>query len=170
MDEGQNSTGFVVVGRVLAPWGVHGELRVEVHSDAPGRFDAGGVLFVQGQPFTIGRAFSHKRSSLVLRLDGIETGEQAEALRGKWLEVPQEQVPPLPRGRYYHFQLMGMRVYTVQDQYLGVIDEILATGANDVYLVREGGKEVLIPALEEVIKEVDVENGIMRVELMEGLL
>ena len=170
MDEGPNSAGFVIVGRVLASWGIHGEMQVAVHSDTPGRFDAGGVLFVQEQPFTISRSFSHKRSSLLLKLDGIETRDQAEEMRGKWVEVPEGQTPPLPQGKYYHFQLIGLQVYTIENQYLGVIDEILATGANDVYLVRDEGKQVLIPALEKVIKEVDVDSGIMKVALPKGLL
>ena len=105
----------------------------------------------------------------MLKLEGINSRSEAESLRDSFLMVPEDMVPPLPEGEYYHFQIIDMQVYTQEREYLGQITQILSTGSNDVYVVSHDGQELLIPALDEVIKEVDVERGMMTVELPEGL-
>ena len=83
--------------------------------------------------------------------------------------VPEEMVPPLPEGIYYHYQIIDMHVYTEEKEYLGQIIDILSTGSNDVYVVSDGGPTILVPALEDVIKEVDVEQARMTVDLPLGI-
>ncbi|MFQ5861321.1 MAG: ribosome maturation factor RimM, partial [Dehalococcoidia bacterium] len=141
----------MVVGRVGRPQGVRGELRVQVLSDSPQRFAVGGVLFIQGRPYRIERSFPHQEGRVV-KLEGIESRNEAEKLRGQLLEVPEEAVPPLPQGQYYHYQILGMRVVTQEGEELGKVADILSTGSNDVYVVREEGGwgELLGPALEGV--------------------
>jgi 16S rRNA processing protein RimM len=83
--------------------------------------------------------------------------------------VPEGMAPPLPEGAYYHFQIVDMRVYTRGKEYLGIITQVLSTGSNDVYVVCHQGRELLVPALEGVVREVDVEGRRMVVDLPEGL-
>lgn len=105
----------------------------------------------------------------ILKLRGIDTREDAEGLAGVELEVPTEDVPPLPDGSYYHFQILDMEVWTSAGELLGIVVDILITGSNDVYVVRGGDREILVPALEDVVLEVDVEGGRLTVDLPEGL-
>ena len=172
MDEGTSSKTLpdrVVVGRVLAPRGLHGEVRVEVISDSPERFSAGGILYADGRAHRIQRSSELPRGTLALKLAGINTRDDAETLRDSYLMVPEELVPTLPEGKYYHYQIIDMRVYTEEQEYLGQITDILSTGSNDVYVVSDEGQTILVPALEDVIKEVDIEQGTMTVDLPEGI-
>ena len=84
-------------------------------------------------------------------LEGVDSRSQAEGLRGTLLMVPEDMIPPLPEGEYYHFQLADMAVFTREDEYLGRITRVLSTGANDVYVVAHEGRELLIPAIEDVV-------------------
>jgi 16S rRNA processing protein RimM len=170
MDKDVVPKGLVVVGRVRAPQGLKGEIRVEVMSDSPGRFSAGGILYLMGEPYRIEGSSMLPRGDVVLKLEGIEDRAGAERFRGAVLTVPEDMVPPLPEGTYYHFQIIDMRVYTQEDEYLGMVTEILPTGTNDVYVVSGNGREILIPALDHVIKGMDVEGGRMTVELPQGLV
>ena len=169
MDEGTGSNRHVIVGTILGARGVNGEVNVAVTSDSPGRFSTGGVLHLEGTPRTILRSYELSRGRVGLKLEGIDSRTEAQTLRGSHLTVPEEMVPPLPQGKYYHFQIVDMRVYTVEGEYLGKVAEILSTGSNDVYIVSQEGKDILIPALEEVIADVDVGKGMMTVDLPQGL-
>lgn len=100
-------------------------------------------------------------------MDGIAA---AEKLRQQPLEVPRSQAQPLPPGQYYVFQIIGLEVWTTGGDNLGHVAEIMPTASNDVYLVRGPRGEVLIPAIEAVIKEIDLERGRMTIEAIEGLL
>ena len=90
-------------------------------------------------------------------------------LIGQWLTVPLEAVEPLPEGEYFHFQLIGLRVVTVEGEALGEVSEIIETGSNDVYVVNGPAGQVLIPAIASVVQQVDLEQGVMAVQLMEGM-
>jgi 16S rRNA processing protein RimM len=90
-------------------------------------------------------------------------------LVGEWVTVAEETTPPLPEGEFFHFQLLGLRVVSLQGEELGRITEIIQTGSNDVYLVSDDKDEVLIPALAQVVRKVDLQAGVMVVELIDGL-
>jgi 16S rRNA processing protein RimM len=105
----------------------------------------------------------------VLKLASIDTEEDAEALRGAPVEVDASALPRPPAGTYYHYQIIGAKVVTTGGEDLGVVAEILETGSNDVYVVRADGSEVLVPALAGVILDVDVDRGVIEVDLPEGL-
>jgi len=166
--QGDERREWVVVGRVRSARGVRGQLRVEVMSDSPGRFAPGQVVFIDGRAFRIERSVLFKEDR-VLKLEGVDSREGAEALKGCILTVPAESLFPLPQGSYYHYHLVGMGVYTREGRFLGKLIEILSTGGNDVYVVRAGGKELLLPALDDVVLEVDVDNRRMMVEVPPGL-
>ena len=106
---------------------------------------------------------------MIVKLEGIDSRTAAEGLRNKSLTVPQDQVPVLPQGEYYHFQIIDLEVSTSEGEHLGQIVEIISTGANDVYVVASEAGQLLIPAIDHVIKEVDLDRGIMVVQLPEGL-
>jgi 16S rRNA processing protein RimM len=160
---------FVSVGRILAPWGTKGDLKVEIMTDFPERFAPGRRVYVDKQPLTIERSRPHKEN-LVVKLTTIDSREAGEKFRGRLLEIPHSEVYPLPEGEYYRFELMDLEVWTTEGEPLGEIVDILVTGSNDVLVVRKEGSEVLIPAIEDVIKFVDIEKGRVVIELISGLL
>ena len=126
-----------------------------------------------GRPYVIQRSIGLGRGAVSLKLEDVNSRTQAKALQGGSLTVPEEMVPLPPEGEYYHYQIMDMQVYTNEREYLGRIAEIFSTGTNDVYVVRrkdkDKDKELLIPALEEVVLEVDTDEARMTVDLPEGL-
>ncbi len=159
----------IVVGVIRSAWGLRGDVSVEPLSDAPDRFAPGGVLYLRGKPVRIERARPAKRG-LLLKLDAVADRTQAEALRGERLTILPDQAEPLPDGVYYHYQIIGMRVQTDEGEPLGVITEIIVTGGNDVYVIaKPGSRDLLIPALPDVVLDVDVPNGLMLVSLPDGL-
>ena len=122
---------------------------------------AGRTLRVQGRRM--------HRGMVLVKFRGIDTHEDASRLAGVELEVPVNEVPPLPDGSYYHFQILDMEVWTSSGELLGVVEDILSTGSNDVYVVRRGAEEVLVPAIEDVVLQVDVDGGRLTVDLPDGL-
>jgi len=119
--------------------------------------------------YAVRRARVHE-SQVLLTLVGVDDRDAAEALRGQWIYVAIEDALPLGEGEYYHFQIVGLQVITAEGEALGRVSEILPTGANDVYVIQGPRGEILVPALEGVILNVDLPNGRMIVRLPEGLL
>jgi len=148
--------------------GVRGELKIEPLTDAPGRFTPGATVHAAGAPRTMRSARLHG-GILLLQLEGIDTRERAEELRGALLEVPEVELPQLERGSYYRHEIVGLQVFDRQGQPLGRVVQVLETGANDVYVTRSDEGELLIPAIDSVVKDVDVAAGRMTVELLPGL-
>lgn len=160
----------VIVGRIRSAWGLRGDVSVEVLSDAPKRFAPGSLLRLRGRSTRVEHSRKGKRGLLV-KLDAVNDRTQAEALRGSELTVLPCEVEPLPDGVYYHFQILDMRVVTDGGEQLGTVKEIIVTGGNDVYVIHEEGRrDILIPALPDVVLDVDVEAGVMTVDLPDGLV
>jgi 16S rRNA processing protein RimM len=162
------SEGYVAVGRVAAPRGVQGELKVEPLTDFSERFDPGQTLWAAGVRREVETSRRHRRQVL-LKLSGIDSTHDAEALRGALLEIPASELAALEDGQYYRFQILGMTVQDAGGHDLGTVVDIVHTGANDVYVVHGPQGELLIPAIDDVVRKVDVERRRMVVELMEGL-
>ncbi len=161
----------LIVGRVLAPWGRRGEVRVEILTDFPERFSQLEEVLVGDErvPYRL-EAARLQRGYAILKLFGVDATEEAEALRGALLYIPVSEAMPLEAGQYYQYQILGLDVWTVAGRHLGRVSEILETGANDVYVVRQDGREVLIPAVADVVQEVDLERQRLVVTLPPGLL
>ena len=153
----------MAVGLVAAPWGVRGDVKVQPLTDFPERFQPGATLWVRGYRHKVQRS-RWSRGLVYLGLRGVDSRDAADKLRGALLEVPETDLPPLPEGQYYRFQIVGLEVWTPQGDALGRVEEVLSTGSNDVYVIRGGPRELLIPALEDVVKEVDLEGGRLVVE------
>ncbi|MFS8525234.1 MAG: ribosome maturation factor RimM [Limnochordales bacterium] len=165
---------FVSIGEVTAPHGVRGEVRVWPRTDFPERFQRLERVFVRRpgrvpQELAVERARFHK-GFVIVKLEGVDTRDDAETLRGALLQVPGDQVVPLPEDHYYVFQIVGLEVVDEDGRELGVVKEVLFTGANDVYVVeRADGSELLLPAVKDVVLRVDVDAGRMVVRLLPGL-
>lgn len=165
----QNDESMVIVGQIKGAWGLQGDLKVEILTDNPERFSPGKALYLEDQLVQIERS-RRVRTGILLKIDLVNDRTKAGALQGKFLSVPQQDVEPQPEDSYYHFQILDIAVWTEDDEYLGELKEILSTGSNDVYVVKDGDKkEVLIPALKEVVLEINLPDGRMTVRLLEGL-
>ena len=160
--------GYVQVGVVAGAHGLLGQIRIAPSTDNAERFRSGSVVYIRERPYTV-RAAVASRQHLLVRLEGVESADAARALAQAPVEVPAAEVPPLPEGSYYHFQVLDMAVYDVAGAYLGRLEEVLSTGANDVYLVRGEETELLVPALEGVVVAVDVQGRRMTVDPPPGL-
>lgn len=159
---------FVAVGAVKTVWGRLGELRVKPLTDNPGRFLAGQELYILGARYVLEGVRSHK-GDFLLKLEGINNIQDASPFEGATMEVPLDWLDQLPEDTFYQFELLGMEVWSSTGDYLGTVTHIIETGSNDVYVVRGGDREILIPAIGDVVKHVDVETQRMVVDLMEGL-
>jgi 16S rRNA processing protein RimM len=163
---------YIPVGRVVNTHGAKGEVRVQPLTDDPSRFEELKTVYVQEdgrmKSLSVGTVRYHK-GMVLLTFPEIGDMDQGAALKGQFLRIPETELKPLPEGRYYIFQLVGMDVYE-GDRYYGKIAEVLQPGSNDVYVVRDGGREILVPALKWVIRSVDLEANRMEVTLPPGLL
>ncbi|MGH8630164.1 MAG: ribosome maturation factor RimM [Burkholderiales bacterium] len=162
---------FLEIGRVLRPWGVQGEVKIEVLASRPEEVKRARRVYLgeEARPFDVQRARS-QRGAMLLKLAGCDTPEQADALRGLPVSIAFRDATPLRPHQFYQHQIIGLQVVTPEGDDLGQIVEILETGANDVYVVRGRRGEVLLPARVEVVKRVDLEAGQMIVSLLPGLL
>ena len=120
-------------------------------------------------PFVLEGSRLHKGNAL-LKLGGCDDRDAAEKLRGQLVQIPIEEAMPLGDDEYYVYQIVDLDVWTAEGEYLGRISEVLFTGANDVYVVQGEKGEILIPAVEDVVLEVDLDGGRLTVQLMEGLI
>ena len=162
---------YLVIGFLRRPFGVSGEILMDLHTDFPERFRTGRKIYVgdEYKPMTLASVRPHGENMLV-RLRGVNTPEMAGQYRNTWIFIKTKDAPPLPEGKYYQYQLLGLKVVDEADHPLGTLTEILETGANDVYVVTdEAGKETLLPAIPSVILDVQPEAGFIRVHLLEGL-
>ena len=162
---------YLSVGYLRRPHGVHGELIMALHTDFPERMKSGRRLFIGEDhlPMTLTSVRPH-RSGLLVKFEGVETPEDAGLLRNQWAYIKTKDAPPLPKGQHYQHELLGFKVVDEDDLPLGRLVEIMATGANDVYVVRDdSGKEILLPSIPSVILDLDIGARLMRVHLLEGL-
>jgi 16S rRNA processing protein RimM len=161
----------LIIGQVIAPRGVRGELRVEIKTDDPARFMGLSEVYLGDSltHFVVERARLHQGHAL-LELQGLQDRNTAEQWRGALVRVEIQDALPLEKDEYYYHQIVGLTVSTVEGQTLGRVTEILPTGANDVYVVHGAQGEILLPAIKEVIVRVDLAAGSLVVRLPDGLL
>ena len=204
----KNEPEHLIVGQVVAPFGVKGTLKVNILTEFPERFrkldtillapftfiEPGAapraaldpatvrgsvalpVRVVDGQieaikppsaptPYNIESTQVHK-GQFLLKLEGVDGPDEAEALRGCWLLVPREGAKKLPRGSYYIYQIVGLDVYTEAGEHIGKVDDVIVAAANDVYVVKgpgvqEPSGELLVPAIKAVVKRMEMKRGRM---------
>jgi 16S rRNA processing protein RimM len=166
--------GYMAVGMITSAHGLRGEVKMELHTDFPERFapDVEVYLGDELEKVTISAARPHQGQMLV-QFQGIEDRTAAEELRGLWVFIADEDAAELEEDTYFVHDIIGLSVQTTSGQLLGTVSEVLFTGANDVYVVQtadEPRREILLPAIDEVIKQVNLDEGILTVELLPGLL
>lgn len=160
----------VAVGRINAPWGLKGFVKVTPFTSNPERFAAGSVVLVLGEPTEILEVVTPQGYPIV-RFKGYVDREAVEPLLGTTIEVEPESLPDLPEGEWYVDDLLGVHVFTAAGDEIGELTEVLRTGSNDVYVVqRRVGRDVLIPAIDGVLVEVDLAARRMVIEPVPGLL
>jgi 16S rRNA processing protein RimM len=153
----------LTIGRIASPHGVRGEFRMYIFSHFPERVPDLPYVFLgdEEQPRKLVRA-RLKGNLAIMRIEGVNTREMADELRGTDVRVDLENAAPLEEGEYYHFELIGLTAVDESGNVLGEVTDIIETGANDVYVIKdEEGKETLIPALEDVIPEINIPEGRM---------
>lgn len=168
---------YLLIGKVLRPHGVRGELRVQVLTDYPERISKLETVFIgtgnndeNATPYALNHARPHQ-NYMLLTLENVNDREQADLLRELFVMVALENAVPLEEGEYYLYQLEGLQARTDDGQILGTVSEVLETGANDVYVITSPKYgEILIPVTDETIVKVDVAAGYIIVHLLEGLL
>lgn len=167
------SEDWVTIGRIVALFGVRGDVKVLPETDIPNRFSQLGEVYVgpEHQRRRVTKASPYRESMVLLRLAGIDSANAAAALIGQAIAIPLAQLPTLPADQYYIHDLIGLRVESSSGQKLGVIVDVLPTGANDVYVVREAGtgRDVLAPAVKEMVKRVDLAAGVIIIDPLPGL-
>jgi 16S rRNA processing protein RimM len=162
----------VTIGRIAAPHGLRGEVRATLETDFPERFDGlRDAWLVRGdhvEPITITGRRPH-RGGVLLTLAGVGDVEAAAGLRGAEIAVPRDAVVPLAEGQFYIFEIIGLRVLTAAGQELGRVAEVLRGPVHDVYVVRGEAGDTLVPALRDVVRQIDRASGEIVVDLPSGL-
>jgi 16S rRNA processing protein RimM len=169
----QNETDWAIIGQIVALFGIHGELKVRLLTDIPNRFAGLESIYVGAKhtSYSIQSVRPYKGEMIVLNLTGIDDANAAEPLRNQELAIPSSELATLPPGSYYQHDILGLHVLTLDGQELGQIVEIIVTGSNDVYSVKKPeGAQVLIPAIKDVIKRIDLIHRTMHIDPLPGLL
>ena len=174
MNRSVENEDHVLVGEIVGVHGIKGTNKIRSYAESLSLFNPGDSILVRESG---GREKNRKikwvkphTGTALISFSGINERSQAEALVGAELLVPKKELTELAEDSHFWFDLIGMAVYTTEDKYLGRIESIIETGSNDVYEVCDGKKEVLIPAIESVVLDVDVKAKRMLVELPEGLI
>jgi 16S rRNA processing protein RimM len=160
---------FIPIARVVAPWGIRGEVKAEPLTDFSDRFVCGETIYLQELPLTIESSRFHG-NLVILKIATIDSRNKAEGIRGLFLEIPSDQLHSLSEGEYYRFQLIGLKVLSTEGKLLGQLSDVIQTGSNDVYEISSDTGVFLIPATDEVVKSIDIDKGCMVIELLKGLI
>jgi 16S rRNA processing protein RimM len=163
-------TDLITIGKIVAPHGVRGDIRIFPLTDFPDRFhDLKEVVVEDAGELKIESARPHKKF-ILLKFSGIDTMDDAKRLSGKLIKVRREDAVKLPEGQYFIFDIIGLSVFTEDGEQLGVITDVLQPGSNDVYVVEQPDKsELLIPAIKEVVMKIDIVSKQMVVKLQEEM-
>ena len=162
---------FLIIGKILKPHGVRGEMRVMPHTDLPERFTWLESVYVgQKKPKRIEvESVRFHKNLILLKLVGYDSRESIDSLRNQWLQVPESEAIPLEEGEYFLYQLEGLSVKTDEGEVLGTIKQVIQTGANNVFVVNGSHGELLIPDIEEVVLDIDFDAELMVVHVIDGL-
>ncbi len=156
-------------GKIVNTHGLRGEVKALYYTDGPAFFDTVSTLHLSsGKSLTLS-SWRQNKGAVLLKFKEIGAVEEAEALVGQTLSVSRKDLPPLPEGRYYIADILGMEVETDEGRKLGKVTDVFKTGSNDVYTVR-GDREYLIPVIDEVILSTDLAAGKITIKPLKGLL
>ena len=162
------------IGQIVNTFGIKGMVKVKPFTDDIRRFDELKTVYVEKNStkteYEIEEVKYHK-DMVLIKFKGIDKVEQAEMFRNSYLTVSRDSIEKLEEGRYYIVDLLGLEVYTDEQILLGTLEDIFNTGSNDIYVVKDKqGKQILLPAIQDVIKQIDIENKKIIVHLLPGLI
>ena len=167
-------TKYLEIGQIVNTFGIKGMVKVKPFTDHIERFSNLEKIYIKnksGQTEYKIQEVKYHKNMVLIKFEGIENPEQADLLRNSYLIVDRETEEPLEPGRYYIVDMIGLDVFTDDNEYLGKLEDIYNTGSNDIYVVKnELGKQVLLPAIEDVIKNIDMDNKKVIVHLIPGLV
>ena len=156
--------GHVTVGQVVGPQGLHGGFRVSCLTDFPERFDKGRILYLGGKPHKV-RSVSWHKGQARIEVEGVETVEDAEALRWTYLTVPADERPELDDDEYLATDLIGLTAYDQNGNELGKVEEVLPSPAHSLLVIAG----VMVPSVSEFVKDIDLEQGRITIHVIPGL-
>ncbi len=162
------------IGQIVNTFGIKGMVKIKPFTDDIRRFDELKKVYVEKKgnqvEYEIEEVKYHK-DMVLIKFKGIDKVEQAELLRNSYLSVSRDSVEKLEEGRYYIVDMLGLEVYSDEQVLLGTLEDIFNTGSNDIYVVKnKEGKQILLPAIQDVIKQIDMENKKIIVHLLPGLI
>ncbi len=169
----RQETAWATIGQVVALFGIRGELKVRLLTDIPDRFEQLEAIYLgtEHRQHTIERVRPYKGEMIVLKLAGLEDANAATPLLRQEIMIPESQLAQLPPDSYYQHDILGLTVLTLDGRVIGPIIDILQTGSNDVYTLKESdGRQVMIPAIKEVVKRIDLIRHTMYIDPLPGLL
>jgi 16S rRNA processing protein RimM len=165
---------MINIGRITTAQGILGEVRVFPLTDFPDRFSQLKQVYINQDGNLVLHQVEAARSHnqyILLKLQEICSRDQAETLRNAMIQIPESELMPLPEGHYYLFQIVGLSVYAVNGDYLGKVKDVFRTGSNDVYqVVNDNRKDLLVPALREVVERIDLTEQRIIIRPLPGLL
>ena len=164
---------YFEVGQIVNTFGIKGQLKVKPFTDDMERFEELKTVYIckknEMKRVEI-EDVKYNKQCILLKVKGIEDLTEAEKYKGLFLKIDRKDAKKLPKDTYFIADILGLEVYTDEGELLGKVDDIFPTGANDVYVVKnELGKQILLPSIPEVLKEIDLEKGKVIVHLIEGL-
>ena len=165
---------YFEIGQIVNHFGIKGMVKVNPFTDDISQFEEMETILVdkKGSLLEIQiEEVKYSKNQVLLKLKGIETVEDAEKYRNCYLKLPREKARKLPKNTYFIADLIGLEVYKEDGSLLGKVDDIYNTGASDIYVIKDTlGKQILLPAIKEVIKQIDLEQEKIVVHLLEGLV
>ena len=165
---------YLEIGQIVNTFGVKGMVKVNPFTDDITRFDKLKKVYIckkgKMEEVEIEEVKYHKKMVL-LKLKGISNMNDAELQKGSYLKIHRKDAIPLPEGTYFIADLIGLKVYTDTGDFLGKVDDIYNNGSTDIYVVKnELGKQILLPGIDEVLKDVNLEQEKITVHLLQGLI
>jgi len=158
----------------LRPYGLKGQVCVKPITDFIERFKRLKRVYIGDNPIEVEEHFVvssfFRDKDVILKFKDVNDRTTAESFSGKFIYIPEEELVKLPEDSFYVHDLIGLKVFDTNGNKIGVITDVWLLPANDVYVVESKGKEILIPAIKDVVREVDLEKRIMIIELLEGLI
>lgn len=169
----QQETEWVTIGQVVAFLGLRGELKVRLLTDIPGRFEQLETVYLgpEHRSYLVESVRPYKGEMVILKFKEVNDANTAESLCQQEILIPIDQLADLPEDSYYRHDILGLTVLTLDQRKLGQIIDIIETGSNDVYMIKgSDGKQVPIPAIKDVVKQVDIIHRTMYIDPIPGLL
>lgn len=165
---------FLEIGQIVNTFGIKGMVKIKPFTDDINRFDDLEKIYIEKnnnkKEYEIEEVKYHK-GMVLMKLKGVNTPEKAELLRNYYLKVKREDEPELEEGTYYIVDLIGLDVYSDDGKLLGKLDDIFNTGSNDIYVIKdELGKQILLPAISDVVKDINLEEKKIIVHILNGLI